>query len=175
MSALDRDVSASDTASDGLPSMLKRRRLFGCETSSADDVPRSSSDGVAAGSVRSSAAPVASTEPAVSSASSQVLAPALEPRDDSIVPMAPGSLLKRRRSTRPAQEDSTTSGVRVVDGRIVRPSRVRDDTAMPQRGRIVSGFGNERSEDVVADRALVLMQRCLRVRVIETRKGREAD
>ena len=41
----------------------------------------------------------------------------------------------------------------MVDGRIVRPSRVRDDTAMPQRGRIVSGFGNERSEDVVADRA----------------------
>ena len=98
-------------------------------------------------------APVASTEPAVSSASSQVLAPALQPRDDSIVPMAPGSLLKRRRPTRPAQEDSTTSRASVVDGCIVRPSGVQDDTAMPQRGRIVSGFGNERSEDVVADRA----------------------
>ena len=121
-------------------------KAFGIKDSEVAALKRGASGGMPV-------APVASTEPAVSSASSQVLAPALQPRDDSIVSLAPGSLLKRRRPTRPAQEDSTTSGVSVVDGCIVRPSRVRDDTAMPQRGRIVSGFGNERSEDVVADRA----------------------
>ena len=51
-------------------------------------------------------ASLASTELAESSTSSQVLAPAMEPREATIVSLAPGSLLKRRRATRPAQEDS---------------------------------------------------------------------
>ena len=49
--------------------------------------------------------------------------------------------------------DSTTPGVRLVDGLIVRPVSVRNESRMQTRGRVVGGFGNERCEDVLADRA----------------------
>ena len=69
------------------------------------------------------------------------------------------------------------SGVRVVDGCIVRPVRVQDDSVMPQSGRIVSGFGDERSEDVAADRARLDAEMLARQshRKTEGERGRLTD
>ena len=67
-----------------------RWKAFGITAAEVAALKGSASSGV-------SVAPVASTELAESSTSSQVLAPAMEPREATIVSLAPGSLLKRKR------------------------------------------------------------------------------
>ena len=76
-----------------------------------------------------------------------------------------------------AMVGQVTSGVRLVDGCIVRPVVVREDSPVSLRSRVVQGFGSERCDDVAADRARLDAEQLARQihRVQEGERGRMTD
>ena len=99
--------------------------------------------------------------------------------------------MKRRRATGRAASDvlreSPTelpvesgslpaAAVRVIDGHLVRPVRAGDERETLRPGRVVSGFGTERVDDVDAERARRDADQLARARLrSEGERGRMTD